>query len=104
MLTPLHAHCDTPTCFSPQGTILREYFVSRVNKIREQMYIYQIKEQRWLLFNLFNLCTNLQYPDRLGPSGKFVENFTRLTCMEISVIRSSTVECYGPLNFKSGVV
>jgi len=38
LLTPFHAHCYTPACFSPQGTILREYFVSRVNKIRVQMY------------------------------------------------------------------
>jgi hypothetical protein len=24
------------------------------------------------------------YPDRLGPSGKFVENSTKLTCLEIT--------------------
>jgi hypothetical protein len=24
------------------------------------------------------------YPDRLGPSGKFVENSTKLTCLEIA--------------------
>jgi hypothetical protein len=27
------------------------------------------------------------YPDQLGPSGKFVENSTRLTCLEISGYR-----------------
>jgi hypothetical protein len=27
------------------------------------------------------------YPDRLGPSGKFVENSTKLTCLEITVYR-----------------
>jgi hypothetical protein len=27
------------------------------------------------------------YPDRLGPSGKFVENFTKLTCLEITGYR-----------------
>jgi hypothetical protein len=25
MLTPLNAHCYTPTCFSPQEATLREY-------------------------------------------------------------------------------
>jgi len=38
-----------------------------------------------------------RYPDRLGPSGKFVENSTKLTCLEITVYRIeySTVQCYG---------
>ena len=27
------------------------------------------------------------YPERLGPSGKFVENSTKLTCLEITVYR-----------------
>ena len=27
------------------------------------------------------------YPDRLGPSGKFVENSTKLTCLEITGYR-----------------
>jgi len=27
------------------------------------------------------------YLDRLGPSGKFVENFTKLTCLEITGYR-----------------
>jgi len=40
------------------------------------------------------------YPDRLGPSGKFVENSTKLSCLEIT----GTVQCYGFSNFKSGVV
>jgi hypothetical protein len=33
------------------------------------------------------------YPDRLGPSGKFVENSTKLTCLEITgyLIKYSTV-------------
>ena len=33
------------------------------------------------------------YPDRLGPSGEFVENSTKLTCLEITGfrIRYSTV-------------
>jgi len=33
------------------------------------------------------------YPDRLGPSGKFVKNSTKLTCLEIASyrIRYSTV-------------
>ena len=26
-------------------------------------------------------------PDRLGPSGKFVENYTKLTCLEITGYR-----------------
>jgi hypothetical protein len=43
------------------------------------------------------------YPDRLGPSGKFVENSTKRTCLEITGFGSSTVQCYGFYNFKSGV-
>jgi len=33
------------------------------------------------------------YPDRLGPSGKFVQNSTKLTCLEITgfPIKYSTV-------------
>ena len=27
------------------------------------------------------------YPDRLGPSGKFVENSTKLTCLEVTAYR-----------------
>ena len=34
------------------------------------------------------------YPDRLGLSGKFVENSTKLNFLEITVIGSSTVQCY----------
>jgi hypothetical protein len=26
----------------------------------------------------------VNYPDNLGPSGKFVENYTKLTCLEIT--------------------
>jgi len=44
------------------------------------------------------------YPDRLGPSGKYVENCTRLTCLDLRAIGSSTVQCYGFWNFKSVVV
>jgi len=50
-------------------------------------YKYQIKEQRGLLFNLFNLYTNLDYLDRLGPVVKFVKNSTTLTCIEITGYR-----------------
>ena len=45
------------------------------------------------------------YPYRLGPSGKFVENSTKQTCLEITGYQlSSTVQCYGFQNFISGVV
>jgi len=44
------------------------------------------------------------YPDRLGPSGKFVENSAQLTCLKLPVIVTSTVQCYVFRNFKSGVV
>ena len=30
---------------------------------------------------------NSNYPDRLGPSGKFVENSTKLTCLDITGYR-----------------
>ena len=44
------------------------------------------------------------YPDRLGSWGKFVENCTKLSCLEITGhrIKYSTVLWF--LNFKSGVV
>ena len=29
----------------------------------------------------------INYPDRLGPSGKFVENSTKPTCLEITSYR-----------------
>jgi hypothetical protein len=35
------------------------------------------------------------YADRLDPSGKFVEKSTKLTCLEIAVVGSSKVHCYG---------
>jgi len=34
------------------------------------------------------------YPDGLGPSGKFVENSTELIALKLPVIGSSTVQCY----------
>jgi len=34
------------------------------------------------------------YPDRLGLSVKFIENSTRLTCLEISRYWSGTVQRY----------
>jgi hypothetical protein len=34
------------------------------------------------------------YTDRLGPSGEFVENSTKLTCPKLPVVGSSTVQCY----------
>jgi len=38
------------------------------------------------------------------PFDKFVGNSTKLTCLEITVIGSSTVQSYGFQNFKLGVV
>jgi len=74
--------------------------------------------QRWFWYNKqregfvsysWRVCTEPQqnsiythagYPDRqlpgsAWPSGKFVENSTKLTCLEITVIGSSKVHCYG---------
>jgi len=34
-------------------------------------------------------------PDRLGPSGKFGENSTKLITLKLPVMDSSTVQCYG---------
>jgi hypothetical protein len=36
---------------------------------------------------------NANYPDRLSPSGRFVQNYTQLTCLEITAfwIKYSTV-------------
>jgi len=46
------------------------------------------------------------YPDRLGPSGKFVENSTKQTCLEITGYRInySTAQCFVFYNLKSVVV
>ena len=35
------------------------------------------------------------YVNRLGPSSKFVENSTKLNCLEITGYRICTVQCYG---------
>jgi hypothetical protein len=40
------------------------------------------------------------YPDWLGHSRKYVDNSIKLICLEITVIRSSTIQCYGLQNFK----
>jgi hypothetical protein len=46
------------------------------------------------------------YPDWLGASSNFVENSTKLICLEITHYRMdySTVKCYGcvELQFRSG--
>jgi hypothetical protein len=41
----------------------------------------------------------VNYPDQLGPSGNFVDNSTKLICLEITgyQIKYSTVKCYGCL-------
>jgi hypothetical protein len=44
------------------------------------------------------------YLNRLGPLGKFVKNSTKLSCLEITGCGSSTIQCYGFLNLKSGTV
>jgi hypothetical protein len=55
-------------------------------------YITQIR----LVFKRLTLCINAQqnatdphagYPDRLGPSDTFVENSTKLSCLEITGYR-----------------
>jgi len=33
------------------------------------------------------------YPDRLGPSGKFVDSSTELIALKLPVMESSTVQC-----------
>jgi hypothetical protein len=35
------------------------------------------------------------YPERLGPSGKFVENLQNQIALKLSVIGSNTVQSYG---------
>jgi hypothetical protein len=47
---------------------------------------------------------NSIYPDRLGPSAKFVENYTKLTCLEITGyrIKNSTVLWLLELQIKRG--
>jgi len=47
---------------------------------------------------------NSGYPDKLGPSGKFLENSTKLTCLEITgyQIEYSTVLCLLELQIRHG--
>jgi len=47
MLTPVHSHYYTPTCFSPQETILREYrYILWAGSTKYlSRCIYQIKDQ-----------------------------------------------------------
>jgi len=46
----------------------------------------------------------VNYLDRLGPLGKFVENSKNELALKLPVIGSSTGQYYGFYNFKSGVV
>jgi len=52
MFIPLYSHCYTPTCFNPQGAILRECWY--ISGARSTKYIsrckYQIKEQRVICY------------------------------------------------------
>jgi hypothetical protein len=51
-----------------------------------------------LIRTLFIRTAN--YPDHLGPSGKFVENSTKLTCLEITVYRIKYSAMLWLLEFK----
>jgi len=42
------------------------------------------------------------YPDQLGPLGKFVENSTQLTCLEITGYRIEYSAVLWPLEFQIG--
>jgi hypothetical protein len=42
-----------------------------------------------------SLIQTANYPDRLGPSSKVVENSTKLTCLEITGYRIKYSMCYG---------
>ena len=44
------------------------------------------------------------YPDRFGPSGKFIENSTKLICLEISGYRIKYSTVLWLINVKSGTV
>ena len=44
------------------------------------------------------------YPDRLDPSGKFVENYRKLTYLEITGYRIKYRTVFGSRTFESGVV
>jgi hypothetical protein len=81
MLT-LYSYCNSPTCFSPQGAVVRgvlKHFMSQVNKIHGQIYNYQIRQQRIISYVadtwiwtciLFYLAHELnQYSLRMAPRG-----------------------------------
>jgi hypothetical protein len=46
----------------------------------------------------------LNYPDRFGPAGKFIENSIKLICLEITGYRIKFSAVLWLINFKSGVV
>jgi hypothetical protein len=54
--------------------------------------------------DMFTVRVNAGYPDRLGPSAKFVENSTKLTCLEITGhrIKYSTVLWLPELKIRRG--
>ena len=68
-------------------------------------YLFQYHKLRIWPYNEFRFfVSDAGCPDRFGLSGKFVENSNRnYIALELPVIGSSTVHCYGFQNFKSGV-
>jgi hypothetical protein len=50
----------------------------------QQSSIYPDTDYRDYYFSGSPLIQITNYPDRLGPSGKFVENSTKLPCLEIT--------------------
>jgi len=52
-------------------------------------FIYTVHYTYLVIFNLRYNSTypDVGYPDWLGPSGKFVENSTKVTCLDISGYR-----------------
>jgi hypothetical protein len=79
---PSPAHCRTCLAQIETGLSLTYIYIY----VYIYIYIYSTTPIiRTLVIRIAN------YPQRLGPSGNFVENSTKLTCLEITGYRSSTV-------------
>jgi hypothetical protein len=91
-------------------SVLSIYRNVHMEMSKEKLILYTVELQlsgRWLSGTPIIrtlVIRNSNYPDRLGPSSKFVENSTKLTCFEIAgyLIKYSTVLLILELQIRRG--
>ena len=88
---------STPTREKPQTT--NSYSVTTQDRPTVSTDVYRIQN-----YSKTPIIRIANYRDRLGPSGKSVENSTKLTCLEITShrIKCSTVLCLIELQIRRG--